>query len=120
LVTPTTPRERAGRIAAASTGFLYCVSVAGITGARDALPVAVIDQLAYLRGRTDLPLCVGFGISKPEHARLLRPHADGIIVGSAIIRHLEGEASLEQRAAGIGALARGLREALDSAGSQEG
>jgi tryptophan synthase alpha chain len=88
LVTPTTPRERAVRIARSSTGFLYYVSVAGITGERDRLPEELAGQLAWLRTQTDLPLCVGFGISKPEHVRLLREVADGIIVGSAIVRCL--------------------------------
>src|SRR5437588_233487 len=59
LVTPTTPRERAARIARISTGFLYCVSVAGITGERDRLPEELLDQLRWLRGQTELPLCVG-------------------------------------------------------------
>src|SRR5947199_5395391 len=83
LVTPTTPRERALRIARCSTGFLYCVSVTGITGERDRLPDELLDQLRWLRTQTELPLCVGFGISKPEHVRMLREAADGIIVGSA-------------------------------------
>ncbi len=89
LVTPTTPRDRAIRIARASSGFLYCVSVTGITGERDRLPDELLEQLAWLRTQTDLPLCVGFGVSKPEHVRMLRPAADGVIVGSAIVRKLE-------------------------------
>lgn len=89
LVTPTTPLERAARIARLSTGFLYCVSVTGITGERDRLPAEVLDQLRWLRQQTSLPLCVGFGISKPEHVQMLRSEADGIIVGSALVRKLE-------------------------------
>jgi tryptophan synthase alpha chain len=89
LVTPTTPRERAQRIAQVSTGFLYCVSVVGITGERAALPPVLMEQLRWLRTQTDLPLCVGFGISQPEHVRALRDVADGIIVGSALVRRLE-------------------------------
>jgi tryptophan synthase alpha chain len=89
LVTPTTPRQRAVRIAKASTGFLYVVSVTGITGERAQLPAELIDQLRWLRTQTDMPLCVGFGISTPEHVRMLRDHVDGIIVGSALVRHLE-------------------------------
>jgi len=88
LVTPTTPRERAKRIVAAATGFVYCVSVTGITGEREGLPDELTAQLAWLREQTSLPLCVGFGISKPAQARALRDHADGIIVGSAIVRGL--------------------------------
>lgn len=89
LVTPTTPRERARRIAQLSTGFLYCVSVVGITGERTVLPAELTEQLRWLRTQTDLPLCVGFGISQPEHVRALRDAADGIIVGSALVRRLE-------------------------------
>jgi len=89
LITPTTPRDRAREIARRSTGFLYCVSVTGITGERDRLPPELLEQLAWLRTQTDLPLCVGFGISRPEHVRLLRDAADGIIVGSALVRKME-------------------------------
>ncbi len=89
LVTPTTPRDRAAHIARQSTGFLYCVSVTGITGARDQLPPQLLEQLAWLRTQTDLPLCVGFGISRPEHVAMLREHVDGIIVGSALVKRIE-------------------------------
>ena len=84
LVTPTTPRPRARAIAQRSTGFLYCVSVTGITGERDQLPAELLEQLAWLREQTDLPLCVGFGVSKPAHVRMLREAVDGVIVGSAL------------------------------------
>jgi tryptophan synthase alpha chain len=88
LVTPTTPRERAIRIAETSTGFLYYVSVAGITGERTALPPELVDNVGWLRTQTDLPICIGFGISQPEHVKLLAPVADGLIVGSAIVRRI--------------------------------
>ena len=88
LVTPTTPRDRAVRIAETSTGFLYYVSVAGITGERTALPPELVDNVGWLRTQTDLPICIGFGISTPEHVRLLAPVADGLIVGSAIVRRI--------------------------------
>jgi tryptophan synthase alpha chain len=88
LVTPTTPRERAVRIAETSTGFLYYVSVAGITGERTSLPPELVDNVGWLRTQTDLPICIGFGISTPEHVKLLAPVADGLIVGSAIVRRI--------------------------------
>ena len=72
LVTPTTPRERAVRIAETSTGFLYYVSVAGITGERTELPPELVDNVGWLRTQTELPICIGFGISKPEHVRAAR------------------------------------------------
>jgi tryptophan synthase alpha chain len=89
LVTPTTPPERALKIAEQSSGFLYFVSVTGITGERTELPPGLVDRVGWLRERTRLPICIGFGISKPEHVRLLSPVCDGLIVGSAIVRCLE-------------------------------
>ncbi|MBV9124736.1 MAG: tryptophan synthase subunit alpha [Planctomycetes bacterium] len=114
LVTPTTPQERALRIARTSTGFLYCVSVTGITGERDRLPEQLLDQLAWLRRQTDLPLCVGFGISKPEHVRMLRDVADGVIVGSAIVRKLEQGANrpFPEVAREVGDFSQSLMDAL--------
>ncbi|MFN9911065.1 MAG: tryptophan synthase subunit alpha, partial [Pirellulaceae bacterium] len=88
LVTPTTPPERAVRIAEISSGCLYFVSLTGITGERTELPAGLVDRVDWLRQRTPLPICIGFGISRPEHVRLLAPVADGLIVGSAIVRHL--------------------------------
>lgn len=94
LVTPTTPRERALRIAATSTGFLYYVSVTGITGERTQLPPDLVENVDWIRQRTELPICIGFGISQVEHVRLLAPVADGLIVGSALMRRV---ADAEQR-----------------------
>jgi len=93
LVTPTTPRDRAKRIAERSSGFIYYVSVAGITGERTELPPELIDNVGWLRTQTPLPICIGFGISTPEHVRRLAPAADGLIVGSAIVRRLAAAAT---------------------------
>ncbi|MBU6172531.1 MAG: tryptophan synthase subunit alpha [Planctomycetes bacterium] len=98
LVTPTTPRERALRIAEQSTGFLYFVSVTGITGARSELPSDLVDRVSWLRERTSLPICIGFGISKPEHVNLLAPVSDGLIVGSAIVKMMEHAGNNEAEA----------------------
>src|SRR5262245_4543328 len=89
LVTPTTTPERAERIVRLCNGFVYCVSVVGITGERDRLPAELTQQLARLRTMTDLPLCVGFGVSRPDHVRDLKEIADGVIVGSALVKKLE-------------------------------
>jgi tryptophan synthase alpha chain len=115
LVTPTTPRQRAVQIARLSTGFLYCVSTTGITGERDRLPEELVGQLAWLRQQTDLPLCVGFGISTPEQVRLLRDVADGVIVGSAFVRRIEQAAGrpLSEVVAEVGTLAESLAAALN-------
>jgi tryptophan synthase alpha chain len=88
LVAPTTPADRVERILSHCSGFVYCVSVAGVTGVRDQLPETLQEQLAALRSKTDLPLAVGFGISRPEQVAPLRGKADGVIVGSAIVRQL--------------------------------
>ena len=93
LVTPTTPRERAVRIANSSSGFLYYVSVTGITGERTQLPPELLDNVGWLRTQTKLPICIGFGISQPEHVKLLAHVADGLIVGSAIVRRVAQAAS---------------------------
>ena len=88
LVTPTTPPERAEVIARKSTGFLYCVSVAGVTGARTELPPGLVDRVAWLRSKTSVPILVGFGISSPEQVRAVAAVADGVIVGSALVRQI--------------------------------
>jgi tryptophan synthase alpha chain len=88
LITPTTPRDLALRIAQAASGFIYYVSVVGITGERRDLPQEIVDNVSWLRGQTPLPICIGFGISRPEHVRMLAPVADGLIVGSAIVRRV--------------------------------
>ncbi|MHB1558296.1 MAG: tryptophan synthase subunit alpha [Isosphaeraceae bacterium] len=88
LITPTTPRDRAVEIAQSTTGFIYYVSVAGITGERKSLPPDLVDAVGWLRTQTDLPICIGFGISGPDQVRQLAPVADGLIVGSAIVRRL--------------------------------
>ena len=86
LVTPTTPPERAEAIAGKSTGFLYCVSVAGVTGARTELPAGLVERVQWLKTKTDVPVLVGFGISDPEQVRAVAAVADGAIVGSALVR----------------------------------
>ena len=119
LVTPTTPRERAVRIAESSTGFLYYVSVTGITGERTQLPPSLIENVGWLREQTDLPICIGFGVSQPEHVKLLAPVCDGLIVGSAIVRRL-AEATTRPRGEVIkevGDYAANLLAALAAASS---
>ncbi len=88
LIAPTTTERRTKKILAASTGFLYCISIAGTTGVRQELPPELIDQLKALRAQSDLPLAVGFGISSPEQVARLAGVADGVIVGSAIVRRI--------------------------------
>ncbi len=115
LVTPTTPRERAIKIAKLSTGFVYCVSVVGITGERSQLPPDLLEQLRWLRTQTPLPLCVGFGISTPDHVRMLRDSADGVIVGSALVRKLAAKKPIDTIVKDVGDLVQELSSALYSA-----
>ena len=107
LVAPTTSPERAARIAATARGFLYYVSVTGVTGARAALPDDLAARLRSLRALSAAPVAVGFGISSPEQAAALKGHADGIVVGSAIValHHAQG-------AEAVAGLVRSLRAAL--------
>src|SRR5579872_5992945 len=86
LVAPSTSAERAERIAAQATGFVYVVSRLGVTGASTTPNFTPLrDQLAMLSTLTEMPLAVGFGVSRAEHVRSIAPHVDGIIVGSALI-----------------------------------
>ncbi len=116
LVTPTTPRERALRIAESSTGFLYYVSVTGITGERGELPPDLAENVNWLRLQTPLPICIGFGISRPEHVRALAPVADGLIIGSAIVRRIAAADSKPREAvlADVGDFATEMLAALNS------
>ena len=107
LLAPTTGPERAAAIAREARGFLYYVSVTGVTGARSELPADLAARLRELRALSKVPLAVGFGISRPEQARALRGLADGVVVGSALVAaHHQGGV----RAAAE--LVRGLRAAL--------
>ncbi len=86
LAAPTSPRERLRRVAKASTGFIYYVSLTGVTGARANLPPQIGAQVRALKKMTRLPVCVGFGISTPAQVRQVARVADGVIVGSALIQ----------------------------------
>lgn len=113
MVAPTTPLERRRQIARQANGFIYYVSVAGITGERTTLPNGIVEAVADVKSLTKTPICVGFGISRPEHVAALRGKADGVIVGSALVRRIgllkdSSSASL----ADIRAFARSLMEPL--------
>jgi tryptophan synthase alpha chain len=86
LVAPTTPPERRAEIAARSGGFLYCVSLVGVTGARSELPASVGELVRDVRAASPVPVGVGFGVSRPEHVRAIAAAgADGVIVASALV-----------------------------------
>jgi tryptophan synthase alpha chain len=85
MLAPTSNAARIDLVAGAATGFIYVVSLTGITGARSELPADLTDTLSRIRARTDKPLVLGFGISQPEHVRQINPLVDGFIVGSALV-----------------------------------
>ena len=107
LVAPTTPPERAMRIASRSQGFVYYVSRTGVTGASSELPPSLVEEVGALKTAASVPVAVGFGVSTPGQARLLAPVADGVVVGSALMDAL-GRGGVE---AAVG-LARELMEGL--------
>ncbi len=86
LVSQTSPAERVRLLSQSSSGFVYIVSRAGVTGTRDALSDQAIPVIERVRGVTSLPIAVGFGLSRREHMAALAPHADAAVVGSAIVR----------------------------------
>ncbi len=109
LVAPTTPVERMREIGEHGRGFVYLISRLGVTGARDDLPAELPATARRLREATSLPVCVGFGVSRPEQAARVAAIADGVVVGSAIVR-AAGE-SVSQAVA----LTSSLRAAIDAA-----
>jgi len=89
LAAPTSTPERLGAVARASTGYIYYVSVTGTTGVRTSLPPDLEDGIARIRDVSSLPVLVGFGVSTPEQARAVSQRADGVIVGSALVKTME-------------------------------
>ena len=108
LVAPTTPDARMAEIASHGSGFVYLISRLGVTGARDDLPPELPEIVGRLRRATTLPVCVGFGVSRPEQAATVAGLADGVVVGSAIVR-----AADESVDAAL-ALVSSLRRAMDA------
>jgi len=112
LAAPTSTDERLKKVAGASSGFVYCVSLTGVTGARTKLPANLTDFINRIRRVTDKPLAVGFGISQPEQAKQVSAVADGVIIGSALV-NLIGQNSGNCVEAAVDYIA-GIRRAMDS------
>jgi len=108
LVAPTSTPERMRRIARASLGFIYMVSLTGVTGERAALAPELAQQLRALRAITTKPVCVGFGIGTPEQAAEVGRVADGVIVGSAIVRLVERHGGTAELLPRVGAFIASL------------
>ena len=107
LVAPTTPAARMAEIARTGSGFVYLISRLGVTGERSDLPPDLAATTARLRAATSLPVCIGFGISRPAQARAVAQLADGVVVGSAIVRAANESVDAALR------LATSLRRAID-------
>lgn len=119
LSAPTTTPERMRMLAGATRGFLYYVSLTGVTGARARLPDDLAAGVARAREAGEAPVCVGFGISTPEHAARVGAVADGVVVGSALVERIEGAASRDEAIDAVerfvAALKAPLREAPPAA-----
>lgn len=111
LAAPTSSDARLERIAGASSGFLYLISRAGVTGAREALPPDLPALVRRTRKFTSLPIAVGFGVSLPTHVTVLGGIADATVVGSAVMAEIEKAGTAEAAASAVGALIRSLKSA---------
>ena len=107
LLAPTSNAKRIKLVTATATGFIYLVSVTGITGARQALPDTITDYIGHVRAATDKPLALGFGISTPEQAKTMNGLVNGFIVGSALVK------AASEGVEAVKTLAKSLRDALD-------
>jgi len=89
LIAPTTPDERVPALASSASGFIYYVSREGVTGMQSSVSSSIPDKVALIRRHATAPVCVGFGISNPDQVRQVAAHADGVVVGSAIVKEIE-------------------------------
>jgi tryptophan synthase alpha chain len=112
LVAPTTPRERLAAICARAQGFVYVVSTRGVTGERQGLPAELEHLVVAVKEEARVPAAVGFGISTPEQAAEVGSIADGVIIGSRLVREVADAPDREAALAGIGEFLRATREAL--------
>ncbi|MFA0810641.1 tryptophan synthase subunit alpha [Microbulbifer epialgicus] len=113
LLTPTTTEERIREITSLASGFIYYVSLKGVTGAGHLDLDYVRDNLEHIRGFTDLPLCVGFGIKDGASARSVSAHGDGAVVGSVLVTAVDEAADLAAAKERVGAIVSEMRQALD-------
>ncbi|MGA1844791.1 MAG: tryptophan synthase subunit alpha [bacterium] len=113
FLAPTSTERRIRLVAERSTGFIYYVSVTGVTGARDDLPDAIREHLSLIRTMTDKPIAVGFGVSRPDQAARIAQWADGVIIGSAIIKILEEQDFSEGAVQAVGEFASTIKRAME-------
>jgi tryptophan synthase alpha chain len=113
LVAPTTAASRLDTVTAAATGFVYCVSRTGVTGKGRRFADNLADQMARVRATTSLPLLVGFGVREPQDVRALAPHADGVVVGAAVLEEVLDASDPDLGCRRAGELVARLAAALD-------
>jgi len=111
LATPTTDDKRLGAVLQNTSGFVYYVSITGITGAAEASGADVAPEVARIKAKTDLPIIVGFGVKTPEKAKEIAGIADGTVVGSAIVNEIAQGKSVEEVAAFVKSLSDGAHDA---------
>jgi tryptophan synthase alpha chain len=112
LVAPTTPRERRARICENAEGFAYLVSTVGVTGEREQLPAELTELIAAAKEEASVPVAVGFGISTPEQAAAVGKLADGVIIGTRLVRAVADSADGDAAVAAVTAFLRETRSAL--------
>ncbi|MDX6638910.1 MAG: tryptophan synthase alpha chain [Solirubrobacterales bacterium] len=112
LIAPTTPAERRRAICAQATGFIYLVSDTRVTGERDSLPPGLAELIAAVRADAELPVAVGFGIGTPEQARAVGASADGVIIGTRLVRAVAEASDAESAAGAVATFVRDAREAM--------
>ena len=112
LVAPTTPAERRARICAAASGFVYVVSLVGVTGERGELPAELADLVGAVRDEAPVPAAVGFGIGTAEQAASVGEVADGVLIGSRLVREVGEASSAEDAAARVRGFLAGCRDAM--------
>ncbi|MGA1842516.1 MAG: tryptophan synthase subunit alpha [bacterium] len=114
FLAPTSTQKRIKFVAERASGFIYYVSITGVTGAREDLPLEIQDHLKQIKSVTDKPVAVGFGVSRPEQAARISRWADGVIVGSAIIKILEENPFSEDTFRRIGEFASQIKHAMET------
>jgi len=120
LLAPTSSEARIERIASASKGYIYYVSLKGVTGARDRLAEGIGPAVLRIKARTETPVAVGFGIGTPDQARAVASFADGVIVGSAIVSQVEEHLGRDDLVERVGVFVARLKSAMLERGGRDG
>lgn len=112
LAAPTTQDARLKMLATTTHGFLYYVSLTGVTGTRSTLAAGICERVEFARAQSKIPICVGFGVSTPAQAREIAAYADGVVVGSAIVQLVEQATSRDEAVRNVGHFVADLKSAL--------